>query len=619
MVFTRSQKRKFENIDLDLNEGYSGINMFKRKRTDNRSLFLSDSDTETDATFDGSEVSLDEDVCISLTKLELQQLIESAIKQIVQKLGGVENENDNGSDNEGNIEDDDIEEQHYKKFMKHIDSIHSGDFFQREPLEDKKRTLKKNYTSEQIKQLNSELSVLRNLYKENAPSIVDILQMDIHHTHKQKLLEKVYNYTNSEMLTPEYNSSLKHLLSNINKTQNPELFKLEQEIMISAQSDEMSDNYRQKILKSKMSFDNKVIAYKRLEMMERYEDSDSSEYAKIKNWMDSLLSVPFGNYKKTPCITDITPDEASGYMRNVRDVLDQRLSFLEKPKDQIVNVVTQMVRNPESTINAIGLYGSPGVGKTAICKSIAEALGRPYRCISLGGESDSSVLTGYGFTYVGSSPGRLIELLNETKCMNPVILIDELDKVSQTQHGKEIIGNLIHLTDSTTNAKYNYDRYFAGIEFDLSKVLFVFTYNDPTKVDRILADRLYKIKVDNYTSKEKLEITNKHLIRNILDEYKFSAQDLKFSPEAVNYVVNESRLNEGMRDIKRKFQIIVSRINTLLLTEQDENIVRLKYKSLYSHYKQFPVEVLKEHIDVLLHDSISNDCLDKDPPFGMYS
>jgi ATP-dependent Lon protease len=235
----------------------------------------------------------------------------------------------------------------------------------------------------------------------------------------------------------------------------------------------------------------------------------------------------------------------------------------------------------------------------------------------LGGESDASLLTGHGFTYVGSCPGRLIEVLRESKCMNPVVLIDEVDKISETHHGKEIVGTLIHLTDTTTNKKYNYDKYFSGIEFDLSKVLFVFTYNDPDKVDKILSDRLFKIKVDNYTKREKLEIAEKHLIKNILRDYNFTDQDVKVEKEAMEYIVEHSHRNEGMRDIKRKLQIIVSRINTLMLTTGIEEIVKLKYRKLAEHFKCLPVIVRKEHVDTLLEESMTQTPSD-DPPPHMY-
>ena len=431
---------------------------------------------------------------------------------------------------------------------------------------------------------------------------------------KQKLLEKVHCLVNSEVLTQEYNANLKFLTSNISSANDPELMKLEEQILKSSLNNGFADSYRTKILKSKMSFENKVIAYKKLEIMETYEETDTSEYAKYKAWMDTLLSVPFGVYNESGITIHSSLEDIQKYIKSVRDTLDRKLSFLEKPKDQIINIVTQMMRNPDVNINAIGLHGGAGLGKTSIVASIAEALGRPYATISLGGESDASSLTGHGFTYVGSGSGRLIDILRHTKTMNPIVLIDELDKVSETQHGKEIIGTLIHLTDSTTNSKYNYDKYFSGIEFDLSKVLFVFTYNDPTKVDRILADRLFKIKVDNYNFKEKMEITTKHIIPYMIDKFKFNSEDIVFSNEAIKYLVNSSNKSDGMRDVKTKIKIILSRINTLLLTNEDNNIVNLKYKTLYPNYKSLPVTIPEKHIDTFLDESISTEKGDEPPP-----
>jgi ATP-dependent Lon protease len=554
------------------------------------------------------------------TFLNLKETLKNTIKNLMINYSKEIEEDTQNNDNENEISDSDSEEDIgmdvYDKFMDYIDSIYEGKFFERIPIEDKKRKLKTIYTENQIRQMNSELDTIQKNYAENAPSITEILKMDINLAQKQKLLEKVYHYVNSDVLTSEYNSNLKFLKTNLKQYDDSNLQELENKILSASQSLEFSDNYKEKILRSNMPFQNKVIAYKRLEIMEAYEESDSSEYAKYKNWMDILLSIPYDKNIVEKCENN----DVKTYVKKVRTILDERLSFLEKPKDQIINVVTQMIRNPEFNVNAIGLYGVKGVGKTQIIKSISEALNRPYRSISLGGESDSSLLTGHHFTYVGSCPGRIIEILRETKCTNPIILFDELDKVSETHHGKEIIGNLIHLTDSTTNNKYNYDKYFSGIDFDLSNVLFVFTYNDPMKVDKILADRLLKIRVENYTFKEKLEITNKHLIKNVLQEYNFTEDTILFTEECINHIVQTSKSDEGMRDIKRKIEIIISRINTLLLTDADEDIIRLKYKCLYNYYNtnNLPVNVLREHVDIFLSDTISNETNEKPPPFGMY-
>jgi ATP-dependent Lon protease len=550
---------------------------------------------------------------LKLNKAQVQQIIREAIKTLVRRCDDDGKEFLNFDENEELLATDDEE---YETFLEYVESIYSGDFFTRIPIEDRKRRLKTQFSPEEVRDMNIQLNSIQTLYKETAPSIVDVLKMNSSVSMKQKLLEKIHQYTNSEVLSSDYQNNLKFLMGNIKKDDDEDLQKLEQEIMSAVCSDDFCGDYRRKILKSKMSLEDKVIALKRLEIMDTYQDSDSSEYAKYKNWMDTLLSIPFGEYMQIPRNKDEV--ETKSYIKKVRNVLDKRLSFLENPKDQIINIVARMIRNPDCPINAICLWGAKGTGKTSIVKSISEALDRPYKVISLGGESDASMLTGHGFTYVGSSPGRLIEILRETKCMNPIVLIDELDKVSQTHHGKEIIGNLIHLTDSTTNARYNYDRYFSGIDFDLSKVLFIFTYNDPTKIDKILADRLFKIKVENYSMQQKLEITKTHLINDILNQYSFTVKDIVFAEDAIHHIVHSSKSDEGMRDIKRKFEVVISRINMLLLTEESGNIVKLRYKELHPHFKTLPVRVTKQQIDIFLLDSINESRPNDGPPPFMY-
>lgn len=650
MVETRSQKRKLEEDDdasLVINDANINCKIKKKKKSvvQNEDTNESESSEESDAIMTNGDDSttitefsehesdnikvddiedendddfIDDNDADEDTKLErrilnmkfdpkqTQEIIKDSIKTLIKRYA-----------REGKEFLKSDTESEYEQFHELIDSIYGGEFFERVPLEDRKKKLKDTLTKEEVHDLTNELQKIKSYYNNNCPSIIDILKMNVSMEQKQKLLEKVHCLVNSEVLTPEYNSNLKFLTSNISSANDPELMKLEEQILKSSLNNGFADSYRTKILKSKMSFENKVIAYKKLEIMETYEETDTSEYAKYKAWMDGLLSVPFGVYNESGITSKSSLEDIQKYIKDVRDTLDRKLSFLEKPKDQIINIVTQMIRNPDVNINAIGLHGPAGVGKTSIVASIAEALGRPYATISLGGESDASSLTGHGFTYVGSGSGRLIDILRHTKTMNPIVLIDELDKVSETQHGKEIIGTLIHLTDSTTNSRYNYDKYFSGIEFDLSKVLFVFTYNDPSKVDRILADRLFKIKVDNYSFKEKMEITTKHIIPYMIDKFKFNTGDISFSEEAIKYLVNSSNKSEGMRDVKTKIKIILSRINTLLLTNEEDCIVNLKYKKLYSSYRSLPVIVPEKHIDTFLDESISSEKSDE-PPLHMY-
>lgn len=668
MVFTRTQKRKIDDLqqsntiseNLEVQDDFSNVRLTKKKRT--KKLIEKTKEacvqTDTDADADADVEDCTDDSFIN-NKSETSENTNTEHEQDGEQNQTTEQTTDDCEELDIILEDsdssqDETEEQskmnyigsvlvdtiqnvlkqvikvddqsdvsvkerdEYDKYLKNIDSIYEGKFFERVSIDKKKKTLKENVSIEHITKLNEQLDLIREKYKSDVPSVVDVLNMDVDVIQKQKLLENIYKFTNSEILTHEYTSTLKSINDKIKQFQDTELLELERKILATSDDLQYSDNYREKILRSEMSFNNKVISYKRLEVMDSFEATDTSEYAKYKAWMDIMLSIPYNKMVGNTFSTDV--NSSKRIVKNVREVLDKRLSFLERAKDQIINIVTQTSRNPNFTVNAIGLYGPKGTGKTNLVKSISEALGRPYRTISLGGESDSSLLTGHGFTYVGSCPGRIIEILRETKCTNPIILFDELDKVSETHHGKEIIGNLIHMTDSSTNNKYNYDKYLSGLEFDLSKVLFIFTYNDESKVDPILADRLFKIQVDNYSIKEKLEITKTHLIKSILDQYCFSNDDIQFDDNALNYIVESSKSDQGMRDIKRKFEIIVSRVNTLMLTDPDTDIVRLQYKSLYKYFNNVskPVKILREHIDTLLLDSISNDTNADNPPFGMY-
>jgi ATP-dependent Lon protease len=485
------------------------------------------------------------------------------------------------------------------KFKDYIEQINTGDFFVREPVEDRQAELKRKYSDEELDYFKVELKKIRQSYLDESPSVIDIIKRDIPLEHKRFLLEKIYTLANSEVLSEEYTKALQSI------HQFDEKFSLDS-----------FDYYKNLINEKLTSENNRTVAMEKLRVMETYKEKDTSEYAKYKHWLDTLLSVPFDEYKPLPVSVETSSiEDIRTFMKKTRDILDEEISFMENPKDQVINLVAQMIRKENCGINAIGLYGEAGIGKSSLIKSIAKALDRPYRMISLGGESDNSVLIGHGHTYVGSCQGRIIDVLRESSCMNPVILIDELDKISDTPKGREIIGTLIHLTDHTTNNKFNYDRYLAGIEFDLSKVLFVFTYNDPKMIDKILSDRLYKIKVDPYTFNQKLEISTKHVIPKILHQFSYTDSDIIFSENAINKIIRISSTRGGIRDIKRSFELIVSRINTILMTG-DSDIIRLGYKSLTKKWSSLPVTIGEDEIDILL-TKITMDDSDP-PPDGMY-
>ena len=181
--------------------------------------------------------------------------------------------------------------------------------------------------------------------------------------------------------------------------------------------------------------------------------------------------------------------ERKEYIHNASSILDEAVYAQDDAKQELLRIIAQWI-NGEMKGYCLGFEGPPGTGKTSLAKKgISSCLKnefgekRPFAFISLGGSSNGSVLEGHSYTYVGSTWGKIVDVLIETQCMNPIIYFDELDKISKTEHGKEIIGILTHLTDSSQNDEF-YDKYFAGVKIDLSRVLFIFSYNDFTKLDQ---------------------------------------------------------------------------------------------------------------------------------------
>jgi ATP-dependent Lon protease len=188
--------------------------------------------------------------------------------------------------------------------------------------------------------------------------------------------------------------------------------------------------------------------------------------------------------------------------------------------------------------------------------------------------------------------------------MNPIFAFDELDKISGSLHGKEVINTLIHLIDLTTNNKYNVDNYLGEIELDLSQSLFIFTYNDVNKIDKILLDRIHKINIPNYTMNEKKYIINKHIIPQSFNEFAFNSDELTFTDSAIEYLLNRSSNSLGLRAIKHNINIIISRINTLLLSGKNQNIIKLDYKCLYDKLQlnNKRIEINKNIVEIILNN-----------------
>jgi len=259
-------------------------------------------------------------------------------------------------------------------------------------------------------------------------------------------------------------------------------------------------------------------------------------------------------------------------IQEIQNILDTSIYGHKNAKRQLQRIIGQWITG-KSGGYCFGFEGPPGVGKTSLAKNgLAKCLVnsngkyRPFAFIALGGSSNGSTLCGHNYTYVGSTWGRIVDILMEKKCMNPIIFIDELDKVSHSERGKEIIGILTHLIDSTQNNAFQ-DNYFSGIELNLSKALFIFSYNDPDQIDNILLDRIHRIKFESLTMDEKLVIVQDYLLPDIYENIGL-LESLEFSNDVIQFIIESYTKEAGVRKLKEILFEIISEINLEILQKK---------------------------------------------------
>jgi len=356
--------------------------------------------------------------------------------------------------------------------------------------------------------------------------------------------------------------------------------------------------YRLALLDAKMPPKFKAAAMQKLNVL-RGMDPGDNEYYKIKNWVDTFMRIPFGTYKNLSVTMDDGLDVCHNFMENAKNTLDECVFGLNDAKIQIMQMVGQWISNPSAMGTAIAIKGPMGTGKTTLVKEgISKILGREFAFIALGGTGDASFLEGHSYTYEGSTWGKIVQILIDSKCMNPVIYFDELDKISDTPRGEEIVGILTHLTDTSQNSQFH-DKYFSEIDFDLSKCLFIFSYNDESKVNPILRDRMYRIQTKGYEAKEKVTISKSYLLPKIREQVNFKDEDVIIPNETLDYIISNSALtNEeaGVRNLKRCLEIIYTKLNLFRLVKPESNIFGKDMELEVS----FPFTVTKKVVDVLI-------------------
>jgi len=354
--------------------------------------------------------------------------------------------------------------------------------------------------------------------------------------------------------------------------------------------------HRMALLEAKIPAIFKAAAMKKLNSL-RYMEPGSGEFYKIKNWVDTFMQIPFNNYMNLPVNISDGVEACHEFMAAAQQTLDSAVYGLNDAKMQIMQMLGQLVTNPSALGTAIAIKGPMGTGKTTLVKEgISKILNRPFAFIALGGATDSSFLEGHSYTYEGSVWGKIVQIIIDSKCMNPVIYFDELDKISDTPKGEEIAGILTHLTDTSQNSQFH-DKYFAEIDFDLSKCLFIFSYNDESKVNPILRDRMYRIQTKGYDKKQKTVISNDYLLPKIREQVKFSSEDIIIPEESLQYIIEtHCDKEDGVRNLKRCLEIVYTKLNLYRLMRPGSNI----FEGEMALKVEFPLTVTKDVVDKLI-------------------
>jgi len=319
---------------------------------------------------------------------------------------------------------------------------------------------------------------------------------------------------------------------------------------------------------------------KKLYKASLYSDSESESELNLRDHVNEMfkeLIVEYNLEYSSPIsiISDMHNDtnqisnimtNVGNYIENVHTVLNSAVHGHISAKRQIERIIGQWISGEPSGY-CFGFEGPPGVGKTSLAKyGLAKCLtnengeSRPFAFIAMGGSSNGSTLEGHNYTYVGSIWGKIVDILMDKKCMNPIIFIDELDKISNTDHGREIIGILTHLIDSTQNDCFQ-DKYFSGIDLDLSKVLFIFSYNNPEAVDKILLDRIHRIKFKHITLDEKLTICNDYLLPEMYRKMGLDNNVIHFTENNLKFIIERYTCEPGVRKLKELLFEIVGEMN----------------------------------------------------------
>ncbi|RKY84595.1 endopeptidase La [candidate division KSB1 bacterium] len=382
----------------------------------------------------------------------------------------------------------------------------------------------------------------------------------------EKRLQKVTLLMNKELQVLELGSKIQsQVMGEIDKNQR-EFFLREQMKAIQRELGEEDERtveikeLKNKIRRSKMPADVKKVANKELNRLMRMPPS-AAEYTVSRTYLDWLIDMPWGNITKD--IMDV---------KKAEKILDEDHYGLEKVKKRILEYLSVRKLKTDMKGPILCFVGPPGVGKTSLGMSIARALGRKFFRMSLGGIRDEAEIRGHRRTYIGALPGRIIQGIKRAGSMNPVFMLDEIDKVGTDFRG-DPSSALLEVLDPEQN--YSFSDHYLDVPFDLSKVMFITTANMTDPIPPALKDRMEMLELPGYTAEEKLHIAKKFLIPKQLNEHGLTKKQLQFSDGAIKTIINSYTKEAGVRNLEREIASVCRGVAKEIVEG------KIKYKKIF--------------------------------------
>ena len=378
------------------------------------------------------------------------------------------------------------------------------------------------------------------------------------------LLNKIYEHLNSEIEISGVQDAIQtNTRESINKSQREYFLREQLKAIQKELGDDLEtemEDMKRKLAELPLSQEAKEEATRQVRRLERT-SPDSMESTVLRNHIEWILSLPWGV---------ITTDNID--IKNAKKILDEDHYGLEVIKDRILDFLSVRAMKNDCDTPILCFSGPPGVGKTSLGKSIAKCLGRNFFRLSLGGVHDESEIRGHRRTYVGALPGRFIQAIKSAGSSNPLIMIDEIDKIGASQRGDPSAA-LLEVLDPEQNGSF-YDNYL-GIHFDLSKTLFITTANDLTSIPGPLRDRMEIIQLPGYIHEEKLEIAKRHLVPKAIKSSGLDKTDIKINDEVISEIINCYTRESGVREIERYIYKLCSKFaRSMIETKKGANFTK---------------------------------------------